>query len=67
MTAYARQRSVEFLAASLAVVAPEHAGKSIKELRSLLFPEERFDDILYLKKAKEAFEKMKKLDLRIRK
>lgn len=65
MAAYARQRSADCLAASLAVVAPENASKAVKQLRGLVFPEEGYDDLIYLKKAKDSFEKLRKYKLKI--
>jgi len=65
MTVYARRRNAEFVAASLAVVDPKHLDKAAKQLRSLMFPEEKYDEFEYIKKAKEIFDKFKHINLRI--
>jgi len=54
-----------FLTAIMAVVAPEKADKAVKQLKACFFPESKWDDILYLKKAKEMFEKIRGYDIRI--
>ena len=64
ITVFARQRNITYLAHSLAVVDPKNLDKAGKQFRGLLFPEEGYDDIKYLKKAKEVFDKVKNMNLR---
>lgn len=52
------------MSAIFAVVDPKSAPEAVKKFRGILFPEESFDDIKYLQKAKKMFEKLRKLDLR---
>jgi len=49
--------------AALAVVAPDKVGEAVRKLRGLLFPEEGYDELAYVKKAQEMFEKLRKVDL----
>jgi len=46
-------------------VDPKHLDKAAKQLRSLMFPEEKYDEFEYIKKAKEIFDKFKGINLRI--
>lgn len=65
MTAFARQRNAEYVMAILTVVDPKAADKAVKQLRSIMFPEEKYDELSYIKKAQEVFEKLRKVNLRI--
>ena len=65
MTVFARRRNAEYVTATLAVVDPKTLDKAAKQLRSLMFPEEKYDELDYVKKAQEMFEKLRKLDIRI--
>jgi len=65
MVAYSRHRGAQFMSASMAVVAPEKAEKAIKHLQACFFPEKKFDDLLYLKKTKQMFEKLRNVDIRV--
>jgi hypothetical protein len=47
----------------LSAVGPEQANDMLKKFRGTLFPEEAFDDVKYLKKAKDMFEKLRNIDL----
>lgn len=47
------------------MVGPDQKQKLAGALRSILFPEEKYDDFEYVKKAKAIFEKMRNVNLRI--
>lgn len=64
--AFNRQRTIQFFSAAATVVGPEGAQKVIDSLHSAIFPETRIGDIDYMKKQKEYFEKLKKVDLRVK-
>lgn len=38
---------------------PENVNKLLKQYRGLIFPENKYDDLNYIKKAKSMFEKMR--------
>ena len=65
MTVYARQRNADYVSASLVVVDPNSVSKAVKQLRSLMFPEEKYDEFAYIKKAQEMFEKLRHVNLRV--
>jgi len=46
-------------------IGADSAGKVIKNLRQIMFPEERLSDIMYLKHAKDMFERLRKINLSI--
>jgi len=54
------------MAASLSVVDPKSLDRAVKQFRGLLFPEEGYDELKYLKKAQETFERLRKLDMRVK-
>jgi hypothetical protein len=54
---------VAYIAAALAVVDPAKASEAVKQFRGLLFPEEGYDELAYIKKSQELFEKLRKVDL----
>jgi hypothetical protein len=56
---------VQFLSSLFAVVDPKKAQDLVKQLRYSLFPEEKFDDIIYIKKAKGMFDKLRSVDFKI--
>jgi len=47
----------------MSAVSPDQANDMLKKFRGAIFPEEEFDDIKYMKKAKEIFEKLRGVDL----
>lgn len=65
MTTYARQKNADFIKAVLVVIDPKSASKAVNQLRSMMFPEEKYDELSYMKKAQEMFEKLRKVNLRI--
>ena len=65
ISVYTREKSSQFLGSALAVVSPDNSGRIIKALRENIFPEERFSDIMYMKKAKDTFEKLRGINLKI--
>ena len=48
------------------MVDPKSLDKAIRQFRGLLFPEEEYDELKYLKKAQETFERLRKLDMRVK-
>ena len=65
MTAYARQRNSQFLISTLTVIDPKVADKAVRQLRSIMFPEEKYDELSYIKKAQKVLEKLRKVNLRV--
>lgn len=61
IVAYNRKRQSDFLSALFSVVDPKEANKLMKDYRVSLFPEEKYDDIAYLKAVKEQFVKLRKM------
>jgi len=45
------------------VVDPEKAGSLLKQYRSVIFPEDRYDDVRYYRQAERIFENMKKIEM----
>jgi hypothetical protein len=58
-------RNKELLAPIFSVVDPTKADKLLRQYRGVLFPEERWDDLKYMKKAQNAFKKLRNLVLKI--
>ena len=56
-------RQIELTKPVFSVVDPEQAQKLLKSYRSLIFPEYKYDDLRYVKKAKEIFRKMRNVNL----
>ena len=66
MHVFARERSIRYLSPLFAVVSPEKANDIARQLRSLVYPEDRYDALRYVNKAKAMFEKMRNIDIRVR-
>lgn len=66
MHVFARERSIRFISPMLAVVSPEKSDSIVRQFRGLVFPEERYDQLRYVKKAKEVFNKMRKYNISVR-
>ena len=66
MHVFARERSIRFLSPMFAVVSPEKADSVVRQLRGLIFPEDRYDSLRYVKKAKDMFERMRKYNFTAR-
>lgn len=53
------------MAPIFAIADPEKAGNLIKKFQALVYPEDRFNDLKYMRKAQDYFKKMRDVDLRI--
>ena len=60
---FQQQRSKEFMQPLFAVTDPEKAGELLKKYRGVIFPEHKYDDMKYYKRASNYFEKMRDVDL----
>jgi len=60
------ERQIKLIQPIFSVVDPEQASKLLKSYRSLIFPEHKFDDLRYLKKAKDMFDKMRGMNFFIK-
>jgi len=49
-----------------ALADPEKAGDLMKQYRFMVFPEDKFDDVKYYKKAEKIFNKMRSFDMRVK-
>ena len=54
----------EYLQPLFALADPEKAGDLVKQYKFAIFPEDRYDDVKYHKKAAAIFKKMREIDLR---
>lgn len=45
------------------VVGPDKFNEAFRNYRGLIFPEERYDQIAYIKKARRMFEKLRDINL----
>jgi hypothetical protein len=63
MMEYSRTMTTGYLAAVAPLVGAESASKLIRSIRTVMFPDERMNDIAYLKKSKELFEKLRNVNL----
>jgi hypothetical protein len=47
-------------------VDPSKADKLLKQYQGVLFPEERWDDLKYMKRAQKLFEKLRHMVIKIK-
>jgi len=66
IAALSRQKNIQLLSATFAVVDPKSAEKAVRQLKSLLFPEQQLEDAEYLKKATSLFERIRGIGLNIK-
>lgn len=66
ITSYVQERNIIFTSSILPAVGPDQVKKVADKLRGVMFPEEKYDDLAYMKKAKEVFEKLKNVNLRVK-
>ena len=59
-------RNKELLQPIFSVVDPSKADKLLKQYRAVLFPEERYDDLKFMKKAKGIFDKLRNIVMKIK-
>jgi hypothetical protein len=59
-------RNKELLQPIFSVVDPSKADKLLKQYRGVLFPEERWDDLKYMKRAQKLFEKLRHMVIKIK-
>ena len=62
---YSRERSAYYIAAIAPLVGADNSAKVTRNLRQIMFPEERMSDVMYLKQSKELFEKLRNVNLSI--
>ena len=48
------------------MASPEKRGEIVRKFRGLIFPEEAYDDVDYVKKAAKLFEKIKNVSFYIK-
>ena len=48
------------------VVGPEKFDEAFKTYKGLLFPEEKYDQIAYIRKARNMFDRLRDLDLTLK-
>jgi len=58
INAFTRQRSIQFLGSIFAVVDPAGAKKAVSQFRGVVFPEDKNDDLDYIKKSRELMKKI---------
>jgi hypothetical protein len=63
---YTRERNITFMSAIMALVSPENANKAVKDIRSVIFPEEKINDAIYVAKAKQMMKKLLSIDLKVK-
>lgn len=56
---------MEFITPLFSVVNPEKVQDLVRQYKGAIYPEHRFDDLLYVKKAKEQFERLSKINMTI--
>ena len=61
-----RNRMIKATAAFFHVVGPENFDRLFRQYKGLIFPEEKYDEIKYIQKARRIFEKLKNVDFRIK-
>ena len=59
-------RNLKLIEAYFSVVAPDKFNQLVRSYKSVLFPEDKYEDIKYLIKARKHFDKLKDLKLSIR-
>lgn len=59
MSVYARDRAITFLTPVVGVTGPERVGDVVRQLRGIVFPEDKYNDIDYARKAKDVFERLR--------
>ena len=63
---YNRERTIRYLAPLFPLAGPEEKQRLMDRYRDVLFPEDHVDALAYVKKAKEAFEKLRKVHIYIK-
>jgi len=61
-----RQRAIQYITPLLSVASPEKRGEIVRKFRGLIFPEDAYDDVDYVKKAAKLFEKIKNVSFYIK-
>jgi len=59
------KRTENYLSAMISAVDPKSIEKVMKSLRSTMFPEERMNDLMYIKKSMNMFDKLRKYSFKI--
>jgi len=65
ITVFNRERTIRYLAPIISLVGPEQRQSIMDRFRGVIFPEDHYDSLTYVKKAKEVFEKLKYVKLSI--
>lgn len=54
-----RQRSAKLLEAAIGAAAPEKVQQLFRQYKGILFPEEKYDELAYLRKVRGMMEKLR--------
>jgi hypothetical protein len=60
-----RNRTAKLIEALIGVAAPENVDKLYKQYKGVLFPEEKYDELAYLRKVRGMMEKLRGVTLRV--
>lgn len=65
ITAYNRERNIQYLSALFSIVGPDDKQKIMNSYRGVVFPEEEHSDHLYVKQAQRTFERMRDIKINV--
>lgn len=65
ISVFERERARKFISPLISAAGPDELQSLQRKLRSLLFPEDKYDDFAHVRKAKKLFEKLKGVNLHI--
>jgi GTP1/Obg family GTP-binding protein len=63
---FSRERNAEFIKPLFSVVDPEKANSLVRQYRGIIFPEEKYNDLEYVNKAREMFKKLQNVHFYIK-
>jgi hypothetical protein len=66
MTVFARERGIKFISPMFSIVSPEKSDGLVKQLRGIIFPEDKYDQMDYVNRAMRMFERMRGVELNIK-
>ncbi|RLI55298.1 MAG: hypothetical protein DRP09_10250 [Candidatus Thorarchaeota archaeon] len=66
ISVFERERARKFISPLIPVAGPDEVQSLQRKLRSLLFPEDKYDDLAHVRKAKEMFERLKGVNLNVK-
>lgn len=66
MAVYDREKQIQYMSPLFSIAGPDDVSRLMSLYKNCVFPDGKFNDAMYLKKAREFMTKMRSVDFKIK-